>query len=289
MLIPWIRIGLTTAPKYEHHRDRSGDDGSLRAAGEERRCGGEYPFGSLVARGETVLAEGINHSVRETDESRHAEIIAIARARRIVGKKSLRDCTLYSTVEPCAMCSFCIRAAGIGRVVFALHSPVLGGMSRWDILQDKTLSRRLPFLFCPPPEIVTGISAEEVQKRMEQLESAGLAGNQTARLLCKAINRQASSPGGTAAFHIWTAASGHLCNALVRSLASSPHRKRIIKEIIIHFIYPLDGSRRGCAARTGPSRGLLRRRRPARAGSTGARNQNRRIVAPQSSRVLIRS
>ena len=125
---------------------------------------GEYPFGSLVARGETIIAEGINHSVRETDESRHAEIVAIAGARRIVGKKSLRDCTLYSTVEPCAMCSFCIRAAGIGRVVFALHSPVLGGMSRWDILQDKTLSRRLPLLFCPPPEIVTGISAEEVQK-----------------------------------------------------------------------------------------------------------------------------
>jgi tRNA(adenine34) deaminase len=125
---------------------------------------GEYPFGSLIARGETIIAEGINHSVREADESRHAEIIAIARARRILGKRSLRDCTLYSTVEPCAMCSFCIRAAGIGRVVFALRSPVLGGMSRWDILQDKTLSRRLPFLFCPAPEIVVGLHAEEVEK-----------------------------------------------------------------------------------------------------------------------------
>src|SRR5260370_1304339 len=115
---------------------------------------GEYPFGSVIARGETIIAEGINHSVRETDESRHAEIIAIARARRTLGTRALRDCTLYSTVEPCAMCSFCIRAAGIGRVVFALNSPVLGGMSRWDILQDKTLSRRLPFLFRSAPEIV---------------------------------------------------------------------------------------------------------------------------------------
>src|ERR1700736_1021535 len=93
---------------------------------------GEYPFGSVIARGETIIAEGINHSVRETDESRHAEIIAIARAARALGKRWLRDCMLYSTVEPCAMCSFCIRAAGVGRVVFALHSPVLGGMSRWD-------------------------------------------------------------------------------------------------------------------------------------------------------------
>ena len=125
---------------------------------------GEYPFGSLVARGETIIAEGVNYTVRETDESRHAEIVAIALARRTLGAKSLRDCTLYSTVEPCAMCSFCIRAAGIGRVVFALHSPVLGGMSRWDILQDKTLSRRLPFLFRSAPEIVTGIHADEVQE-----------------------------------------------------------------------------------------------------------------------------
>ncbi|MGD0721962.1 MAG: nucleoside deaminase [Roseiarcus sp.] len=125
---------------------------------------GEYPFGSLIARGETVIAEGINHSVRESDESRHAEIVAIALARRTLGRKTLRDCTLYSTVEPCAMCSFCIRAAGVGRVVFALHSPVLGGMSRWDILQTETLSRRLPFLFRPAPEILTGVEVEAVQK-----------------------------------------------------------------------------------------------------------------------------
>jgi tRNA(adenine34) deaminase len=125
---------------------------------------GEYPFGSLIARSETIIAEATNRVVRETDESRHAEIIAIAHARRTLGKKSLRECTLYTTVEPCAMCSFCIRAAGIGRVVYALRSPVLGGISRWDILRDKTLRRRLPLLFKAPPEIVTGVRAQEAQQ-----------------------------------------------------------------------------------------------------------------------------
>lgn len=125
---------------------------------------GEYPFGSVVARGDTIIAEATNHTVREMDELRHAEIIAIAHARRIIGTNSLRDCTLYSTVEPCAMCSFCIRAAGIGRVVFALRSPVLGGMSRWDILQDKRLSIRLPFLFGQAPETVVGVHADDAQK-----------------------------------------------------------------------------------------------------------------------------
>ena len=124
---------------------------------------GEYPFGSLVALGETVISEGVNHSIREADESRHAEIVAIAQARRTLAKKLLRDCTIYSTVEPCAMCSFVIRAAGIRRVVFALHSPVMGGMSRWDILQHQSPSRRLRLLYGPAPEIVTGVYAEEAQ------------------------------------------------------------------------------------------------------------------------------
>lgn len=125
---------------------------------------GEYPFGSLVAWGETIVAEGVNHSIREADESRHAEIVAIAHARKTLPKKALRECTLYSTVEPCPMCSFVIRSAGIRRVVFALHSPVMGGVSRWDILQQRSPSRHLRFLLGPAPQIVTGVLAREAQK-----------------------------------------------------------------------------------------------------------------------------
>ncbi len=124
---------------------------------------GEYPFGSVIAIGGTVIAEANNHTKREKDESRHAEIIAIAEARRL-GKSSLRECTLYSTVEPCPMCSFCIRSAGVGRVVFALASPIMGGMSRWDILRDRTMALRLPFLFGAAPEILSGVGAEDAQK-----------------------------------------------------------------------------------------------------------------------------
>jgi tRNA(adenine34) deaminase len=125
---------------------------------------GEYPFGSLIACGETIIAEATNHAIREKDESRHAEIIAIAHARQALGEKSLRQCTLYSNVEPCVMCSFCIRTAGIGRVVFALGSPFMGGMSRWDVLGDKSLSARMPCVFGAVPEIVTGIRADDAQK-----------------------------------------------------------------------------------------------------------------------------
>ncbi len=125
---------------------------------------GELPFGSVIARGDTIISEAMNHSIREADESRHAEILAVAEARRLLGRRTLPECTLYSTVEPCPMCSFVIRAAGIRRVVFGLHSPVMGGMSRWDILQHKPTSRRLRMLIGPAPQIVTGVLAEEVHK-----------------------------------------------------------------------------------------------------------------------------
>jgi tRNA(adenine34) deaminase len=129
---------------------------------------GEYPFGSVVAWKGDIVGEGFNHTVREADESRHAEIIAISNARLSVGAKILRKCTLYTTIEPCAMCSFAIRTAGIRKVVFSLHSPVIGGLSRWDILQHRTSSLRLRLLHGPAPEVVSGVLAEETLRELSE-------------------------------------------------------------------------------------------------------------------------
>jgi tRNA(adenine34) deaminase len=128
-----------------------------RNSGEQ----GEYPFGSVVAHGDAIVGEGVNHVFRDADESRHAEIVAIASARRTLAPNALRECTLYSTVEPCPMCAFVIRMAGVRRVVFALHSPVMGGMSRWDILQNKSATPALEALHGEAPEIVSGVLADE--------------------------------------------------------------------------------------------------------------------------------
>jgi tRNA(adenine34) deaminase len=129
---------------------------------------GEYPFGSVVARGDDIVGEGVNYTVREADESRHAVIVAIANARRNVGAKLLRDCAVYCTVEPCAMCSFAIRAAGLRKVVFSLHSPIMGGLSRWDILRHRTPSLRLRLVHGPQPEIVAGVLAEETLRQWSE-------------------------------------------------------------------------------------------------------------------------
>jgi tRNA(adenine34) deaminase len=122
---------------------------------------GELPFGSLIARGPDILAESANCAAREGDVSRHAEIVAIAQARKVAPDAKLGDCTLYTTVEPCPMCAFCAREAGIGRVVFALGSPVMGGLSRWNVLRDDALSDGIPFVFGAVPEVVNGILAED--------------------------------------------------------------------------------------------------------------------------------
>jgi tRNA(adenine34) deaminase len=121
---------------------------------------GELPIGSLVAHRGKIITEATNEIEHFTDESRHAEIVAIARARKLLGDHELSKCTLYSTVEPCPMCAFCIRTAGIGRVVFALGSPLLGGSSRWNILGDD----RYPLLFGQAPEMVAGVLADEAHK-----------------------------------------------------------------------------------------------------------------------------
>ena len=120
---------------------------------------GELPIGSLIARRGQIIAESTNEIMRLTDESRHAEIIAIARARNLIGDDALSECTLYSTVEPCPMCAFCIRTAGLGRVAFALGSPIVGGLSRWNILGDDR-----PFLFGRVPELLPGLLADEAHR-----------------------------------------------------------------------------------------------------------------------------
>jgi tRNA(adenine34) deaminase len=122
---------------------------------------GERPFGSVVARDAEILGESTNCTEREGDVSRHAEIVAIAQARKFVRGANLAECTLYTNVEPCPMCAFCIREAGIGRVVFALGSPIMGGLSRWNVLRDDGLSDGIPFVFGAVPEVVSGVLAEE--------------------------------------------------------------------------------------------------------------------------------
>lgn len=125
---------------------------------------GEYPFGTVISLHGQIVAEGINTTNRDGDVTRHGEIIALSHAQKAIGREQLRRCTLYSNIEPCAMCAYCIREAWVGRVVYALGSPVMGGLSKWNILRDDGVSDRIPEIFGAVPEVVSGVLLKEAQQ-----------------------------------------------------------------------------------------------------------------------------
>jgi tRNA(adenine34) deaminase len=134
---------------------------------------GEYPFGTVIARDGRIVAEAINRTVRERDVTRHAEVLALSQAQKTIGRQALHHYTLYTNIEPCAMCSYCIREAWIGRVVFALASPVMGGLTKWNILRDDDMSGRMAQVFDAAPEVVGGVLAQEAKQAWQDWSPLG--------------------------------------------------------------------------------------------------------------------
>jgi tRNA(adenine34) deaminase len=129
---------------------------------------GEYPYGAVVVRDGSVVAESINRVAHDGDVTRHAEVVAISAAQKALSTVSLDDCTIYVNAEPCAFCCYAIRESRIGRVVFGLQSPHMGGVSKWNVLNDEDLSRSMPEVFAAPPEIVAGFMAKEAEQALFQ-------------------------------------------------------------------------------------------------------------------------
>lgn len=124
---------------------------------------GEYPYGVVIARGAEVVAELTNRVAHEQDVTRHAEVVAISQAQKSLGTQSLNDCAIYVNAEPCVYCCYAIRESRIGRVIYGLRSPHMGGVSKWNVLGDEGLSKLMPAVFDPPPDVVAGFMAEEVE------------------------------------------------------------------------------------------------------------------------------
>jgi len=122
---------------------------------------GDLPFGALVVCNGQVIGEGSNILQQKKEVDGHAERIALLQAQTFMRSRTLPGCTVYSTVEPCPMCSFPIRELHIARVVFGLRSPVMGGYTKFKVLQDPGLSEKVLDYFGPPPEVVVGVLKED--------------------------------------------------------------------------------------------------------------------------------
>lgn len=103
----------------------------------------EVPVGALIVRGGSVLASATNRTVRDQDPTSHAEILAIREAATKLDRWRLDDCTLYVTLEPCAMCAGAIVLARIKRVVFGAWDEKAGmAGSVGDLLRHSRLNHQ---------------------------------------------------------------------------------------------------------------------------------------------------
>jgi tRNA(adenine34) deaminase len=115
---------------------------------------GEVPVGALVVRAGHVLGQAHNRTVTDADPTAHAEVVAIRQAAQTIGDWRLTDCTLYVTLEPCAMCCGAIVLARLPRVVYGARDLRAGMVDTLgDLLRDPRLNHRC--------EVTGGVLADE--------------------------------------------------------------------------------------------------------------------------------
>ena len=96
------------------------------AQAHKAEAAGEVPVGTVVVKEGRLLAAGHNLSISSCDPTAHAEVVALRAAAHAEGNYRLEGCTLYVTLEPCAMCSGAMLHARLDRVVFGAHDPRAG-------------------------------------------------------------------------------------------------------------------------------------------------------------------
>ncbi|MCZ2100852.1 MAG: nucleoside deaminase [Chitinophagales bacterium] len=116
--------------------------------GEQAAQSGNPPGGAIIVRNGIAIAEGMEASKSKEDITCHAEIETLRNAVRSLKTKDLSDCTLYTTHEPCVMCSYAIRYYKIAKVVYIHSVPNLGGISSAFALLS---SDNLPEHWTKPP------------------------------------------------------------------------------------------------------------------------------------------
>lgn len=105
---------------------------------------GEVPVGAVVVRDGAVIGRGWNRTIALSDPAAHAEILALREAGARAGNYRLPDCTLYVTLEPCAMCVGAMIHARIERLVYGAHDPKTGAAGgRFDLLNLPAHNHRL--------------------------------------------------------------------------------------------------------------------------------------------------
>jgi tRNA(adenine34) deaminase len=121
----------------------------------------EVPIGALVVQGTTIIAGANNRTVRDQDATAHAELLAIREACAVLDRWRLDDCTLYVTLEPCAMCAGAVILSRMQRVVFGAWDPKAGmAGSVADLLRHPKLNHS--------PQVQGGLLGDECASMLSE-------------------------------------------------------------------------------------------------------------------------
>ena len=144
-------LGLSLEKQIE--RDRYWMRHALTLA-EKAQGDGEVPIGAVLVQDDTVLGEGTNRTISDSDPTAHAEIVALREAGKKQRNYRLAGTTLYVTLEPCAMCAMALVHARVQRVVYAAPDPKTGAAgSVFDTLISERHNHRI--------EVTSGVLAME--------------------------------------------------------------------------------------------------------------------------------
>jgi tRNA(adenine34) deaminase len=143
------------------------DENFMQVAVEQARIAeenGDVPIGAVIVYENRIIGKAYNQREQLQDPTAHAEIIALTQAAAALENWHLNGCTIYVTLEPCAMCAGALVLARMDRLVYGCDDPKGGACkSLYNIVQDERLNHRL--------EVTSGVLAEECSKLLRDFFS----------------------------------------------------------------------------------------------------------------------
>ncbi|MDP1657950.1 MAG: tRNA adenosine(34) deaminase TadA [Methylotenera sp.] len=148
---------MTDYPTNSTEKNQSADESymqlALQLAGLAAQAG-EVPVGAIVVKDGIIIGRGSNSPIGMHDPTAHAEIAAMRNAAQHLGNYRLVGCTLYVTLEPCAMCTGAVQHARIAKLVYGAGDPKTGACgSVVNLMADPKLNHHT--------EVIGGVLAEK--------------------------------------------------------------------------------------------------------------------------------
>jgi len=120
---------------------------------EKALARGDYPAGCVIIKEGKILAKASSRGITKNDATAHAEILAISKACKKLGSRTLENCIIYANIEPCLMCAKAIVYAKMKKLVYGIEHKEYGSKKTFDILQQNDIAKDI--------EVVGGLQKEK--------------------------------------------------------------------------------------------------------------------------------